>query len=145
MDKMVSAIMQKSLITVNVDDPVEKVERLLRTHRLTCVPVLDDDGHCYGLINASHLIEFHMTRKNAMALKAWEVCLNKVLSVNFNMRVRDAAELMIRKQVHHLLVVDAGQVHGLVTSLDLVRELLSTLDPTFQGATDAKGLYAGLI
>jgi CBS-domain-containing membrane protein len=56
-------MMTKSGQTADTEDTVERVEELLRSHRLSSVPVVDAKGAIFGIISASDLLHFHWMRK----------------------------------------------------------------------------------
>ena len=70
MDKFVSAVMQKNIIIVQVDDPIEKVERIFRIHKSAFAAVMDEEGLFYGLITSSALFGFQMAAKSNGELRA---------------------------------------------------------------------------
>jgi signal-transduction protein with cAMP-binding, CBS, and nucleotidyltransferase domain len=145
MHKPLSTLMQQSLVTVAMDDPIEKVERLFRIHRQAYAIVLDEEQQYYGLITASHLLGFQMAWKNVGALQAREICQHRVIATQPSVSAREAAELMLRKNAEYLVVMEAGRVLGVVPVLALLRELLYELDPTLRQLRDDKGHFAGLL
>lgn len=145
MQKPLAAVMQNNLVKVAMDDPIEKVERLFRIHRQTYAVVLDADGSYSGLITASHLLGFQLAWKNIGALQASEICQQRVISAPPAMCVREAAELMLRKNADFLVIMDGLDVVGVVPVQALLRELLMQLDPALQMVRDERSFFAGLI
>jgi len=47
----VETCMSHPVVTVSVDDPLERVMTLMTTHRIRRVPVLDESGACAGMIS----------------------------------------------------------------------------------------------
>lgn len=145
MQKPLAALMHSNLVMVAMNDPIEKVERLFRIHRQAYAVVLDEDGSYYGLISGSHLLAFQLAWKNIGALRASEICLQRVIAAPPAMTVKDAAELMLRKNAEHLVVMDGVDVVGVVSSLALLRSCILHIDPTLQTVRDERGFFAGLI
>ena len=145
MHKPLSALMQQNLVTVAMDDPIEKVERLFRLHRQAYAVVLDEEQNYYGLITASHLLGFQLAWKNVGALRASEICLHRVIATHPQLPVREAAELLLRKNAEFLVIMEAGCVKGVVPVLAVLRELLFELDPALQATHVERGYFAGLI
>lgn len=140
-EKPISVIMQKHFIAVHVEDPIEKVERLFRIHREAYALVMDEDGEYFGLITATNLLGFQLAWKNVGVLKAREICCPKVIAGGAKMKIREAAELMLRKAADFLVVMEAGEVLGIVSPLNLMRELLLELNPSCFKAVDEKGIF----
>ena len=93
---------------------------------LSCVPVVNQDGECFGVISAPDLIHFHQARKNPLAEKAWEMCTHQMIEVDTELSIEDAAQLMIDNNIHHLIVSDGQAIKGIVSSLDILRGYLPT-------------------
>lgn len=144
MQKPVAALMQQNIVTVAMDDSIEKVERLFRIHRQTYAVVLDAEQHYYGLISASHLLGFQLAWKNIGALQASEICQHRVIAAQPSLSVAEAAELMLRKNAEYLVVMNDTGVSGVVPVLSLLRELLCLLDPARPATLDQRGFFAGL-
>ena len=121
MDKPISSLMEKHVTVVDIDDTVDRVKEILDSHKLSCVPVVDSKGNCFGVISATDLVHFHTMRKNQKAERAWEVCTHKVIEVSPDISVKEAAELMVKNKIHHLVVTENKSIKGIVSSIDLVR------------------------
>jgi len=124
MDKPISSLMEKYITTVDINDTVDKVEELLDSHKLSCVPVVDSKGGCFGVISAPDLVHFHAIRKNPRAVRAWEVCTHKIIEVSPDISVKEAAELMVKNKVHHIVITENEIIRGIVSSIDIVEEYL---------------------
>lgn len=125
MDKPISSLMEKHVKTVDTDDSVDRVEEILRAQKLSCVPVVDAMGQCFGVISATDLLHFHAMRRNQKSERAWEVCSHKVIEVNPDISITEAAELMVSNKIHHLVVTEEKSIKGIVSSIDLVKACLS--------------------
>jgi len=122
MRKQITSLIEESVITVALNDTVETVEQTLDSHQLSCVPVINAQGECFGVISAPDLVHFHNARKNPIAERAWEMCTHKIIEVSTDISVREAAELMVKNNIHHLVVVEDGSMTGIVSSIDILRE-----------------------
>ncbi len=126
MNKQITSLIEESVITVALNDTVETVEKVLDSHHLSCVPVINAQGECFGVISAPDLVHFHNARKNPIAERAWEMCTHKTIAVSADISVKEAAELMVKNNIHHLVVVEDGLVRGIVSSIDILRGALSS-------------------
>jgi len=121
MKKQITSLIEKNVITVALNDTVASVESVLDSHHLSCVPVINDQGKCFGVISAPDLVHFHNARKNPSAERAWEMCTHKTIEVSPGISVKQAAELMVKNNIHHLVVVEDGSIKGIVSSIDILR------------------------
>ena len=120
MHRPIADIMEESLTRVGVDDTVEDVECILGAKKYSCVPVVDPDQHCFGIITSNDITKFHMHNRNPKKVRAWEICSHLMLEAAPELSIHDAAVLMIKNQVHHLVVTQDGEVKGIVSSIDLL-------------------------
>src|SRR5919204_2210787 len=56
MAELVRDIMESDPATVQVDDSIQDVIRVLREHELPGVPVVDGDGRCVGIVTEADLV-----------------------------------------------------------------------------------------
>lgn len=129
MERSISRIMRKTVRTVWSEDTVEKVDAFLGAHGLSSVPVVDGKGAVFGIISAGDLVRFHAAKKNAKAVRAWELCTYKPVEVGPATPEREVAQLMLKKKIHHVLVTERGVLKGVVSSLDFVEQYVLRGDP----------------
>lgn len=126
MDSNITTIMQKHVVSVSMGDTIEKVEETLNSRRLSSVPVIDPArGDCFGIISAPDLVRFHAAKRNPKLVQAWEVCTFKPIEVAPEISANDAAALMLKHRIHHLVVTKDKAMKGFISSLDLLKHLLS--------------------
>ncbi len=54
-------------------------------------------------------------------LKVKDIMSKSVLSISSNQSLKEAGELMIEKKVHRLMVMDQGELVGIISSMDFVK------------------------
>lgn len=123
--------------------PLDQVVRLLLSSIFTGVPVVDDAGRPVGVITQGDLIykgKMPMrlgllaesgsdklgTVLEALATKsAGDVMTAPVISIAQDQFVKDAVDLMLKKRVKRLPVVDAeGKLTGMLSRLDIFRTIM---------------------
>ena len=130
----VSTIMTSELVTVNVDDGLDKAEHLLKKHRIRHIPVVEGrkivgmlsmndilrisfaDGAYREEDNISSSIYEMFTIKNLMRSK-----LEVVSSTD---SIKDVAGRFVASEYHSIPVVDNGELVGMVTTTDMIKYLL---------------------
>ena len=86
---------------------------------INAIPVLKEDGEIAGIVSSSDVAKEHSDET-----RVEEIMTDKVHIVLKNNRVQDAAKTMLKHNVHHLVVMDDGQVIGMVSSMDVIRCLV---------------------
>jgi signal-transduction protein with cAMP-binding, CBS, and nucleotidyltransferase domain len=123
MSKPISSMMAEQATSVDMDATMEQVEEALRAGSLSAVPVIDSANRAVlGLISASDLVRFHGDKKNAAAVRAWEICTYKPVEVGPDTPVSDVAALMVARGVHHVVITENNEIRGIVSALDFVRQ-----------------------
>ncbi|NUU23509.1 MAG: CBS domain-containing protein [Streptomycetaceae bacterium] len=139
--------MTTQVVTVHPETTVKEVARLLGEHRISAVPVLDQDKTLVGVVSEADLLRkeadqdgpgrlpltirsrraVHEARAKADAETAGELMTSPAIGIAPDASVVDAARLMERHSVKRLPVVDgAGRLRGIVSRGDLLRVFLRT-------------------
>ena len=125
MSQPISSFMERQVWTVDMDDTVAEVESLFARQGLSWAPVLESKRTIVGAISASDLLQFHAQGQDPTAVRAWQRCSYKPISVSPDTPVGEVARLMIESKIHHVVVIDSeGIIAGVVSSLDFVRTFL---------------------
>jgi len=121
MNTTISSLMQRQVWSVDMDDTIAQVDALLAEHGLSWAPVLDAGRAVVGVISATDLLQFHAQERDPAAVRAWQLCTYKPISVDQATPLGEVARVMVERRIHHVVVTgDAGLV-GVVSSLDFVR------------------------
>jgi CBS domain-containing protein len=117
----ISALMQRAVSTIGLDDTLEQVEALFASKGLSWAPVVEPAGQVVGVISASDLLQWRARREDAVRMCAWQLCTYKPISVTADTPVSEVARLMTAHRLHHVVVMDGADIAGVVSSLDFVR------------------------
>ncbi len=121
MNQPASSIMQRTVTSVSMDASVADVENVLKSHRISAVPVFESAGVPLGIITTSDLMKFQATGRSPGDTKAWEICSYRPITVKPEMSIREVAELMLEHKIHHVVVMDDASVAGVISALDFVK------------------------
>lgn len=126
MSKPISSMMAEQTTAVEMDATMEQVEEALRASNLSAVPVIDRANRAVvGLISARDLVRLHRDKKNAAAVRAWEICTYKPVEVSPDTPVSEVARLMVARGVHHVVIAENNEIRGIVSALDFVRQFIA--------------------
>ena len=121
MSQPISSIMQAIVAPVSMDDTVDDVEAMMKSHHISCAPVYDTDGTILGILTKSDLFRFGMTGKDPKTVKAWEICSYRPIEVTPDTPLDEVADLMLTHRIHHVVVMENEAMKGIVSSLDFVK------------------------
>lgn len=142
--------MTQSVIYVRPATPLKEVAQLLIDHRISGLPVVDDNGSVLGIVSEADFLvkeqgaeavrhrplarilgesrESRAQLAKLAALTAGEAMTAPAVTIASHRRIADAAALMTARGVNRLPVVDDGRLAGIVTRADLVRAYVRSDD-----------------
>jgi CBS domain-containing protein len=143
-------IMETDIPVVHPHDSVEDVLKVLRSHELPGVPVVNEGGRCVGIITEADLVlseensDLHLPHyfqlfggvvflesmshfedrlRKAFASTARDMMTEDPVTVEADASVAEAARLIARKRHNRLPVVEHGRLVGVVTRVDVLDAL----------------------
>ena len=142
----VADVMTTDVVTVEPLATYKDIVRLLSKHRVSAVPVVDDDARVIGVVSETDLLrkEEQLTpwrsqrlarrgdkvvRAKAAAVVAAELMTSPPISVGLGTSLPVAARLMSDHDITRLVVVNSdGRLAGIVSRSDLLRVFLAPDD-----------------
>lgn len=145
----ISDIMTHPVITVTAETTVAEAAELMIGHRISGLPVVDAAGEVAGIVTEGDLLrraETGTERRRARWLefliapgrlaseyahangrRVGEVMTDAVVSVGPDDAVADLIDLMERRRIKRVPVIDQGRLVGIVSRANLVRALVRNL------------------
>ena len=131
-DLRVGDLMTVDPVVIESDAPAADAERLLKTHRVSGLPVVER-GVTVGVISRTDLMVARSSRLiggNWQRMRVRHLMSVPAITVHAGTSPERAAELMVTRHIHRVVVVDDEDVPiGVVSALDLLRLLLGTEKP----------------
>lgn len=122
--RTVESLMTRKVITVDPDCPIADVVKKLRTYRISCVIVCEEEIPI-GLISERDIVGIafnYACGKGETRKLAREIMSDPVTTIDSCDSFDDAIALVEGQRIRHLPVTDvAGRLVGLVTQTDLLR------------------------
>lgn len=149
-NKTARDIMTTNVLTASDDWSLPELARFLTDHSISGAPVVDDRGRLVGVVSVtdvaratgnatSHWVEpstlYHHEGRlssddlGALVMEAEgestvrDIMTSVVFEVDVNASVGQVASTLLRGRIHRAFVVEAGRVVGVISALDLLREL----------------------
>ena len=115
----IEEIMSSPVVVTRKESQLKHTRELFSRKGINAIPVLEEDGTIAGIVSASDVAKEH---SDETAVE--QIMTPHVHIVLRNNRVQDAAKTMLKHKVHHLVVMEDGNVIGMVSSLDIIRSLI---------------------
>ncbi len=113
-------VMTPQVVTVHPSTSVEEAMELLLKHNITGLPVLDDGGHLSGIVSESDFIGKRGERVE-------DIMTRVVISVDPAMDLEKVAELLLRRGIRRVPVIESGKLVGLISRRDMLAFLARTV------------------
>lgn len=159
-----SDVMVCNVITVRPDNLVSDIAAVLLKHRISAVPVLNDDGSLAGIVSEAdltHRVEAATERPHAWwrdfldekaawareflkshAVKASDVMTRSVVTATPDTPLDELASQLDKHRIKRVPIVHDGRLVGIVSRADLIKALTTPRTPAEQGeAVDDSTLH----
>lgn len=143
-------VMTTSVLAVHPATTLKEVARLLVEHRISGLPVVDEESRVVGVVSEADLLvkeqdpgtyapgpldrifgeseELRQLRAKAEARTAGDAMTSPAITIEASRSIHHAAAVMIDRRVNRLPVVEGGRLVGIVTRADLVRAFVRSDD-----------------
>ena len=119
--RMVSEIMIPNVQAIHRDEAIREAERVFITENISGVPIKDDEGLLVGFVSKTDIIRFNSTGEDPTYTRLQEIANPKVVTIGASELINEAAQKMLQKQVHHLIVIEGKSMVGVLSAFDFVR------------------------
>lgn len=120
-DRPVIEVMNKAFVTLLATDTLTTALETVRNNSHHSFPVLNEHGQPAGVLDRDDLLDFLKLRDFDAGKRLSEYTLRQVPSVGCDDSLDDVIELMVRRGVHKLLVLDPdGKLAGIISIMDLL-------------------------
>lgn len=133
LDKPVTEIMTRHVITLSLNDDLETAENLFRRNRIRHIPIVSN-GLVEGMLSKTDLLRISFADSINEEDKVESVVYNmfdisQVMTRNLETittttSIREVAEILSNREFHALPVMEYGRLVGIVTSTDLIKYML---------------------
>ncbi|HBR21492.1 MAG TPA: hypothetical protein DD713_02820 [Nitrospiraceae bacterium] len=139
-------IMTRNVTTVGATTTIEELARILMEHKISGVPVVDDNENLIGIVTENDLISqnkrLHIPTvmrlfdafivlesqskvekeiKRLTAITVDDIYIKEIITVAEGTPVQDIATIMSEKKVHLIPVVEGKKILGIIGKIDLIK------------------------
>ena len=131
-------IMETNLITTRVEETVATLCDRLQTAHVHSAPVVDEDGRLVGIVSLEDILfGAVLGRTSGAPAIVRDVMTSPAFSATEDASIQEICDLMWSYRVHHLPIVRGDVVIGIVSSLDICRQVRSNPPATDAAAPGA--------
>src|SRR5579859_4350445 len=116
----VSDVMTTEVETVQMNSSLEEVASIMKVENVGAVPVVDEDGDLVGIITDRDIVVRCVAEgKNPAETNVDEVLSHELETIEPDVDVEEAAQLMAERQIRRLPVCEDGELVGMLSIGDL--------------------------
>ncbi len=129
--------MTTKVITIAPSTSVADALNLIRINKIRRLPVIDRDGKLVGIVSEKDLLYASPSPATSLSvyeigyllskLKVEDVMTRKLITVNEDVPLEEAALIMTQNKIGALPVVKDGKLVGIITETDIFKTLLDML------------------
>ena len=110
----------RKVITASEDISIREAAERMADHNISCLVLLDSDGLPSGMITDKDLRNKVVSRGRDLTGRVGDIMSVTLIKAETRDHCFEALLKMMRYNIHHLLVVGKGELHGILSSHDLM-------------------------
>jgi CBS domain-containing protein len=118
----VKDIMTKDVVSVNVNQTVYEAAELMSSKGIGCLVIVEGEAPV-GMITERDLVRRILAKKLPYDVKVSEIMTKKLITVDPDMSLKEAARLMSTNKIRRLPVVKENKLVGIVVASDFIRNM----------------------
>jgi len=129
--------MTEDVATVRSDDDLSVLYDLMDSRRIRHVPVIDESGELLGIVSQRDLLKGALGDAGGLPMSAQRdllrsatvdaIMVTEPMTVEPDTSLREAGELLLEHKLGCLLVLEGGELVGIITESDFVRYTVEQL------------------
>lgn len=120
---LTSSIMSTDLITISENKSIAEAEKLMMSHRIRHLPVVDIFNELSGIISATDVARYQ-DKKNTVK----SIMNSRVRIIKDEANIKKAIDQMLKFKISSMLVSHHEELVGIVTTDDLLQLLYELID-----------------
>lgn len=120
---LVRDIMTKALISVNLTTTSFQIAKMMEQGGIGAIIVKENENPV-GIVTDRDFATKIAAKNLSFDTPAQKIMSSPLITINYNEPISEAAERMANKKIRKLAVTDNGNIIGIITSTDLVNQLV---------------------
>jgi predicted transcriptional regulator len=128
LDTKVRDVMHHGVITIHPRMTAGDICRIMSDNHVSCVAVASSGGEPIGVVTNTNIMACGPTCSQAGPMSRAEAIMSSpIIAVDADDTLRRAIEVLVEHRIHRVLVRSGGNVAGVLSATDVVREIGKTV------------------
>jgi CBS domain-containing protein len=120
-------VMNPWVVTTTKDTSITEAIELMLEHKISGLPVVDDDQRLIGIITEKDLLPLYDTDRKLEEMNVQDLMTAPVVSFNQNETLDDICSCLIQNDFRRVPVTSSGEIVGIISRPDITRIILKKM------------------
>ena len=133
--------MSRKLESIEVTATLQEAAKMMTNKDISSLIIVDKNNIHLGLVSERDIVRKGCSREdvNIKSVRVSEIMSSPLITINHKSSPQEAAELLVKNKIRHLLVVDdKGKRVGIITPMDFTRYKQLNYNTSYGDKVDAE-------
>ena len=125
MVSLVETLSKRSCLTIDKNERISTLASILKNHNIGCLVVIDKDANNpVGIVSERDLVKNFQKILNREIVLVKDIMTSNIISCNLSASSKELMEVMTKKKIRHLPIIDNNKLLGIVSIGDVVNRII---------------------
>ena len=125
MVSLVETLSKRSCLTIDKNEQISTLASILKNHNIGCLVVLDTDANYpVGIVSERDLVKNFQKILNREIVLVKDIMTSNIISCDLSASSKELMEVMTKKKIRHLPIIDNNKLLGIVSIGDVVNRII---------------------
>jgi CBS domain-containing protein len=125
MVSLVETLSKRSCLTIDKNEQISTLASILKNHNIGCLVVLDKDtANPVGIVSERDLVKNFQKILNREIILVKDIMTSNIISCDLSASSKELMEVMTKKKIRHLPIIDNNKLLGIVSIGDVVNRII---------------------
>ena len=125
MVSLVETLSKRSCLTIDKNEQISTLASILKNHNIGCLVVLDTDTNSpIGIVSERDLVKNFKEILNREISLVKDIMTSNIISCDLSASSKELMEVMTKKKIRHLPIIDNNKLLGIVSIGDVVNRII---------------------
>ena len=125
MVSLVETLSKRSCLTIDKNEQISTLASILKNQNIGCLVVLDADANNpVGIVSERDLVKNFQKILNREIVLVKDIMTSNIISCNLSASSKELMEVMTKKKIRHLPIIDNDKLLGIVSIGDVVNRII---------------------